>query len=98
MNIMQAAESAESLSTTIRGSLNDVYAIRNNSCCNSNRYLNRGRDQSLNQSKLPQSPRRSKHCRGCGLTHHTYLSPNCKAKNSKCYDCGSTGNFAKYCQ
>uniref|UniRef100_A0A915I5S2 CCHC-type domain-containing protein n=1 Tax=Romanomermis culicivorax TaxID=13658 RepID=A0A915I5S2_ROMCU len=27
-----------------------------------------------------------------------YLSPHCKAKDSKCYDCGRTGHSAKYCE
>uniref|UniRef100_A0A915JEM4 Uncharacterized protein n=1 Tax=Romanomermis culicivorax TaxID=13658 RepID=A0A915JEM4_ROMCU len=35
---------------------------------------------------------------GCGLTHHTYLLPDCKVKDSKCYDRGHIGHFAKYCE
>uniref|UniRef100_A0A915ICA4 Uncharacterized protein n=1 Tax=Romanomermis culicivorax TaxID=13658 RepID=A0A915ICA4_ROMCU len=56
VNIMQAAESAESSFATIHKDSKDVHAVRNNSHRHSNRYLNRGRDQSLNLSKHPQSP------------------------------------------
>uniref|UniRef100_A0A915JN18 Uncharacterized protein n=1 Tax=Romanomermis culicivorax TaxID=13658 RepID=A0A915JN18_ROMCU len=41
VNIMQAAESAESSSAAIRGCWKDVFAIRNNSRGDSDRYLNR---------------------------------------------------------
>uniref|UniRef100_A0A915L1R6 Gag protein n=1 Tax=Romanomermis culicivorax TaxID=13658 RepID=A0A915L1R6_ROMCU len=83
VNMVQAAESAERSSTTIPGGWKDVHAIHNNSHRDSDRYPNGGRDQSPNRSKHLQSPRGSKHCPCCGSTHHTYLSPDCKAKDSK---------------
>uniref|UniRef100_A0A915J8X2 CCHC-type domain-containing protein n=1 Tax=Romanomermis culicivorax TaxID=13658 RepID=A0A915J8X2_ROMCU len=95
VNIIQAAQSS---SAAIPEGSKDVHALRNNSRHNSNRYLNCGRDQSPNPSKCPQSPTKSKHCRGCGSTCHAYLSPDCKAKDSKCYHCGCMGHFAKYCK
>uniref|UniRef100_A0A915I5R8 Uncharacterized protein n=1 Tax=Romanomermis culicivorax TaxID=13658 RepID=A0A915I5R8_ROMCU len=48
INTMQAAKSAESSSPTIRGGSKDVHAISNNSHHDSDRYLNRGWDQSPN--------------------------------------------------
>uniref|UniRef100_A0A915IU76 CCHC-type domain-containing protein n=1 Tax=Romanomermis culicivorax TaxID=13658 RepID=A0A915IU76_ROMCU len=95
---MQAAESAESSIVAISKGSKDVPTVHNNSHCNRDIYLYHGRDQSPNRSKPPQSPTRSKHCRGCSSTHHMYLSPDCKAKDSKCYDCGHTGHFAQYCE
>uniref|UniRef100_A0A915IU82 Uncharacterized protein n=1 Tax=Romanomermis culicivorax TaxID=13658 RepID=A0A915IU82_ROMCU len=55
-NIMQAAESAKSSSDALHGDSKDVHAVCNNSHHDSNRYLNRSRDQSPNQSKHPRSP------------------------------------------
>uniref|UniRef100_A0A915IH81 CCHC-type domain-containing protein n=1 Tax=Romanomermis culicivorax TaxID=13658 RepID=A0A915IH81_ROMCU len=98
VNIMQAAQSAESSSPAIHGGSKNVHALPNNSPHDSDRYLNHGRDQSLNQSKRPQSPMRSKHCRGCSSTRHMYLSLDRKAMDIKCYDCGRTGHFPKYCE
>uniref|UniRef100_A0A915J8Q1 Uncharacterized protein n=1 Tax=Romanomermis culicivorax TaxID=13658 RepID=A0A915J8Q1_ROMCU len=51
VNIMQAAESAESSSATIPGDLKDIHAIHDNSHPDSDRYLNHARDQLRNQSK-----------------------------------------------
>uniref|UniRef100_A0A915K612 Uncharacterized protein n=1 Tax=Romanomermis culicivorax TaxID=13658 RepID=A0A915K612_ROMCU len=48
VNIMQAAGSAESSSAAIHGGSKDVHAIHNNSHPHSDRYLNPGRDRSLN--------------------------------------------------
>uniref|UniRef100_A0A915IAH5 Uncharacterized protein n=1 Tax=Romanomermis culicivorax TaxID=13658 RepID=A0A915IAH5_ROMCU len=58
VNIMQAAESAESSFAVIRGGSKDVHAVGNNSCRDSDRYLNHGPDQSLHRSKRPQSSTR----------------------------------------
>uniref|UniRef100_A0A915JPE9 Uncharacterized protein n=1 Tax=Romanomermis culicivorax TaxID=13658 RepID=A0A915JPE9_ROMCU len=82
VNIMQAAESAKSSSTNVHGDLKDVHAIGNNSHHDSDRYINRGRDQSPNPSKHSQSPTRSKPCLGCSSTHHTYLLPNRKERTA----------------
>uniref|UniRef100_A0A915KCT7 CCHC-type domain-containing protein n=1 Tax=Romanomermis culicivorax TaxID=13658 RepID=A0A915KCT7_ROMCU len=96
LNIMQAVESAECSSHAIPRDSKDVHAVHNNSHGDSDRYINYCLDQSTNRSKCPQSPMMSKHCWGRSSTHHTCLSPHCKAKDSKCYDCGLRGHFAKY--